>query len=1615
MSDSYKVALESGGNPTAKNPNSTAFGSRQFLASTFLRYVKQNPPAWAQGMTDDEILAQRANPDREKDVADLYDADSRKTLEKIGVAESPQAMYAMWHFGNAAGGAGAKFLQASGDTSTSSLFPAAVLRANPYLAGKTKDQVLANWEKRTMGAGGTADAAPAAAPKALDDPEAFIDFFAPPKATQIAEPEAGLFLAPTTAAAAPGLDTAGLQASEAAVNKAQSIKDNTGFGDALHAAYLNQMTPYFSFLMRSSSGEDYSTVDPQWQNDVLLNPKKYLGGYNDDERETLLGATNAADYSSKVARIMEERGNMQTLSNAGTGMATTAGIMAGFADPMNLLAGLGTAKIAASVGMSSFQLAKAGRYGVAAAANMAENAVGNMAIEAAQQALGTHKDPSDYLMAATQGALFGAVLSPLIIRSGHMALARETQQRVVQQQMADLAEAAAQLGPDATIAQVQARASEISAARTAQLRADAKARPVSGDRVDAPDATELAAMEEPPLTAGEAAQQHAGVPSGTTPNAGLSDDLKGPFPYGTSQGVYSPWEMDKYLQMRADMLATKPEWQEHIVKMTDGEFRHDTVKDLPAGVHSSSEVSSDARYAPLVKAAEAIVDQFLPGKRVILGTRPQTVGALGEVLSTRDAHYIAIAARTPDGMMHTLMHELGHAIVHEHLSKVDPRIIRAVNAEWGDFLKSMKTGDMDVAIQKRLGVTSQMRNIKDMSLDEYNLNRDEYLAEQFTKYIYAKAEANGVKLPEGVAQQMIAAVKAALDYVKDVVRRGFVKPGKASEELFDAIMKSAVKDADETAGFLDASLTIPEATSKAAAPVGTPSAFDVAHGLDVLPTDTPLARAELKIMRKLIQDAEAWDKANPVDPERVRTIMSKVGMATPGTILAMSSNPLARMLSGTLVEHSMGGNGRRSTVSIRTVMREREFLGNSLVDYGNFYTMWRDRDGKLQGVADDMLKMQKRQEFDKLVAMEREARWHGGSHSTDQAVLRAADALDDVYTKLRDAQVSAKTPGWARLPDSSRGYAPRIMNKGMFLSMTVEQERGLLDVLSNQLQQLEGFDKDFSDQFARKYLDHARTNANGGHEIPANIVDPSAAEYVRQAMVGMGLTAEQIQAYAGRLAAGAPSHTKARLELDLNADVPLANGTTMKLMDLFDTDQVQLLRRQARKVAGEVSLVEQGIMGRQGLRVIRKALELDPASRGADQAEVMKAFDQAAAEITGTPFGDQLPETMESLMTLVASSRLGGMGFTQLLEQMNVGIGLGVIEAARTTGMIPRMIREIRASVRGGRVDNPILSGVEVPGAEFGTAGYKMQMMLDSPSQVFDTYNHKSASSASRLIRAAGHSMRIVSMHRAIEGAQRRAVAERLTVLMAKAIAGGRTNKVLADIGLTDSLLSRLAPDIGQAATYNGGRLAAFDVTKFADAAAGSEFVAAVHRGVGQLIQEAMPGEVLGVQHSSIGKVLTQFRTYPLVAMEKQWGRQRAMHGAAGVLARATAVAPLALLVHGARVQLAALGRPDAEEYIQKQFTPLALGRATTSYMSVLGLFPDIVDGLSAVAPDAWVEALGDDRRGGKGLGSAIPAIGYLNDGGKVLADKDPAAAMRLMPMSNIPHLMFLSNMMRSE
>ena len=142
------VGVESGGNATAKNPNSTATGLGQFIESTWLRMFKQYFPDRAAGMTNAAILALRNDAETSRKMIELYAAENAKILQQAGLAVNEASLY-LAHF---LGPGGAKsLLSAPANTPVEEVLGSDQINSNrSILAGKTTGQVVA-WAERKMG------------------------------------------------------------------------------------------------------------------------------------------------------------------------------------------------------------------------------------------------------------------------------------------------------------------------------------------------------------------------------------------------------------------------------------------------------------------------------------------------------------------------------------------------------------------------------------------------------------------------------------------------------------------------------------------------------------------------------------------------------------------------------------------------------------------------------------------------------------------------------------------------------------------------------------------------------------------------------------------------------------------------------------------------------------------------------------------------------------------------------------------------------------------------------------------------------------------------------------------------------------------------------------------------------------------------------------------------------------------------------------------------------------------------------------------------------------------------------------------------------------------------
>ncbi|UUV43982.1 tape measure protein [Rhodobacter phage RcLkye] len=141
------VGVESGGDPTARNENSTATGLGQFIESTWLEMFRRYFPDRAATMSEAAILALREDAAMSRQMVELYAQQNARVLEGAGLAVNEASLY-LAHFLGPDGAV--KVLSASATTPISQLLGSDQINANQsILDGKTAGQVV-QWAAQKM-------------------------------------------------------------------------------------------------------------------------------------------------------------------------------------------------------------------------------------------------------------------------------------------------------------------------------------------------------------------------------------------------------------------------------------------------------------------------------------------------------------------------------------------------------------------------------------------------------------------------------------------------------------------------------------------------------------------------------------------------------------------------------------------------------------------------------------------------------------------------------------------------------------------------------------------------------------------------------------------------------------------------------------------------------------------------------------------------------------------------------------------------------------------------------------------------------------------------------------------------------------------------------------------------------------------------------------------------------------------------------------------------------------------------------------------------------------------------------------------------------------------------
>jgi hypothetical protein len=147
------IGVESGGDASARNPNSSAAGPGQFIDATWLDMLAKHRPD-IQGSRED-LLALKSDPALAKEMTAAYAADNAGILRQSGLPVTPGTTY-LAHFAGPKGAVG--LLNADPSTPAGAVLGDAAVKANPFLARMTAGDVTA-WAERKMGGKGAAPAA----------------------------------------------------------------------------------------------------------------------------------------------------------------------------------------------------------------------------------------------------------------------------------------------------------------------------------------------------------------------------------------------------------------------------------------------------------------------------------------------------------------------------------------------------------------------------------------------------------------------------------------------------------------------------------------------------------------------------------------------------------------------------------------------------------------------------------------------------------------------------------------------------------------------------------------------------------------------------------------------------------------------------------------------------------------------------------------------------------------------------------------------------------------------------------------------------------------------------------------------------------------------------------------------------------------------------------------------------------------------------------------------------------------------------------------------------------------------------------------------------------------
>lgn len=650
----------------------------------------------------------------------------------------------------------------------------------------------------------------------------------------------------------------------------------------------------------------------------------------------------------------------------------------------------------------------------------------------------------------------------------------------------------------------------------------------------------------------------------------------------------------------------------------------------------------------------------------------------------------------------------------------------------------------------------------------------------------------------------------------------------------------------------------------------------------------------------------------------------------------------------------------------------------------------------------------RRAEFGRLVADEIE---FPGS-STNEFVIKAAQRQRTLFRDLLREAKRANVKGFEDIPEDLT-YFTHLWDASKFTMLRSDAkigQKGVIQLLQNSLLRA---NPDLTEDIAKKMATGMSKNIEkrgiGIDTGLSRMFSTSNKETLKEILLEEDIVSEaEADSIINLLKfdrEGVIGRAKKRLKFDVNYS-EVFKGKEISVKDLMNRDAESVYNVYLNQLSGRIAFAQKGIRSDADLKKITDRIKEEGASlgeKGIKQAEkdVLK-FNVMYDLILGRPPKDMIAnpgsETNRMIRLLMDYNFIRVMnqvGFAQIAELGNAVSIDGVKGLIRVLPDFKKMITR----AKNGELEDAVLRDLERFAGIGADRRIHQHMNRYDAHDIYVDGRGDFIDKAGLLAQAGKRITADLSMMAPITAALERAAARIATQSLVDIAFGikkinfkkiGRSSlqqdiaKRMESLGLDADMAQQVFDQIKKHAVttpsvfFKARKLRQINLDQWTNIEARDAFLLAITRWTRQSIQQNDVGNLNVHMTGTMGKILTQFRTFMLVSYSKQFLHNIRRNDFAAYSAMMYS-SLFASLSYVAQMQANSIGRADRDEFLEERLSATEIGKAAFQRSSWASLFPALIDtGLPFFGEDP---AFSYGRTTGlaTGLISGIPAVQLLD------------------------------------